>query len=125
MTTSTPIEEISDQMLRDLLTTDQITPQRYLEELERRKSLSTSKKIEDGGPAFPRTERYPDGEAHFYSGMSRRDWFAGQAIPAIIRQCASDLNFIDRGEKAEQYFARKAYQVADALIEASKSGGEA
>lgn len=51
-----------------------------------------------------------------HSGMSMRDYFAGQAIGAIIRQCASDLQFTDGSETLEQYFARKAYEVADAMM---------
>jgi hypothetical protein len=93
-----------------------------------------TKKIEDGGLAFPgkRMEEIGfvniggDIEKTFaeaeHPGMSLRDWFAGQAIPAIIRQCASDLNYRDGAETAEQYFARKAYEVADAMIAASKAG---
>lgn len=85
--------------------------------------MTTTKKIEDGGPAFPHMAA--DGHTDYRLGLTVRDWFAGQAIPAIIRQCASDLNFRDGAETAEQYFARKAYEVADAMIAASKLGGEA
>lgn len=35
-----PIEEITDGMLRDLLTTEQITPERYQEEIARRKTVN-------------------------------------------------------------------------------------
>lgn len=49
------IETISDQMLRDLFTTEQITPQRYMEEIHRREpeparpanSATTSYEVSD------------------------------------------------------------------------------
>lgn len=78
--------------------------------------MTDSKKIDDGGPAFPVRH------ASYSPGMSLRDHFAGQAIGAIIRQCASDLNFSDGTETSEQYFARKAYEVADAMLIARKAG---
>ncbi len=83
------------------------------------------KMIDEGGFAFPTTALFtPDGK--FLSGgsdgMSLRDWLAGQAIGAIIRQCASDLQFRDGRETSEQYFARKSYEVADAMIAARKAG---
>lgn len=85
-----------------------------------------TKKIEDGGPAFPivTTETNEHGLVFPFvmPGMSMRDHFAGQAIPAIIRQCASDLNSRDGAETAEQYFALKAYEVADAMLAARKTG---
>lgn len=84
--------------------------------------MMDAKKIDDGGPAFPRIERHADGAQTVYFGLSARDWFAGQAIGAIIRQCASDLQFRDGSETSEQYFARKAYEVADAMLAARKGG---
>ena len=50
--------------------------------------------------------------------ISGRDWFAGQAIGAVIRQCAADLSWSTRGEEPEKYFAEKAYAVADAMLAA-------
>lgn len=79
-----------------------------------------TKKIEDGGPAFPHMAA--DGHPDYRLGLTVRDWFAGQAIGAIIRQCASDLQFRDGSETSEQYFARKAYEVADAMLAARKGG---
>lgn len=80
-----------------------------------------SKNIDDGGSAFP-CEGGVDSGLYPDPGMSLRDWLAGQAIGAIIRQCASDLQFRDRRETSEQYFARKSYEVADAMIAARKAG---
>ena len=78
-------------------------------------------KIDDGGYAFPSPSDEKAGW-HSESGMAMRDWFAGQAIGAIIRQCASDLQFRGGAETSEQYFARKAYEVSDAMIAARKAG---
>jgi uncharacterized protein YodC (DUF2158 family) len=37
--------------------------------------------INDGGPAFPFTERNADSSYyHGHGGMTLRDWFAGQAL---------------------------------------------
>lgn len=82
--------------------------------------MGAVKKIEDGGPAFPHMAA--DGHPDYRLGLTVRDWFAGQAIGAIIRQCASDLQFRDGSETSEQYFARKAYEVADAMLAARKGG---
>lgn len=54
-------------------------------------------------------------------GMTLRDYFAAAALPAVIANCASDR--LTNGESREQMFARKALEVADALIAASKTGG--
>lgn len=51
-----------------------------------------------------------------------RDWFAGQAIGAVIRQCASDSGVVS---SPAAYFAAKAYEVADAMLAArSENNGE-
>lgn len=80
-------------------------------------------KIDDGGPAFQAFRQHALGSVHeLHPGMSLRDHFAGQAIGAIIRQCALDLQFQDGAETSEQYFARKAYEVSDAMLAARKAG---
>lgn len=71
--------------------------------------------INDGGPAFP-IGTYEDRQ-----GMSLRDWFAGQAIGSVVIQCAADLRFLE-GMTAAEYFAKKAYEISDAMIAARKAG---
>lgn len=71
---------------------------------------------QDGGSAFPGTW-HPDmgwspHETPF--GMSLRDWFAGQALTGVMEVCLHDAQ-ID-GETRAEMFARKAYQIADAMI---------
>ena len=74
----------------------------------------------DGGPAFPiPDERDPvtgEGIIQGSSGMSLRDWFAGQAVVACIQKCVPQE--CDTGENMEQMFARKAFLVADAMLAA-------
>lgn len=86
----------------------------------------------DGGPAYPSlfVNQYdenvsaPDGQIVSHgcsvhmSGMSLRDAFAIAALPSIIRLCANDT--MHEMTKAN-YFASRAYEIADAMIEARKS----
>lgn len=71
--------------------------------------MSDSKINDDGGPAFP---HHDSGDTAMRPGMSLRDWFAGQALNTFAVQHGS------RPEKV----AKLAYQIADAMIAASKDG---
>lgn len=68
----------------------------------------------DGGPAFAV-------EHCQHNGMSLRDWFAGQAIGQVIENCAGDIYAMAAFPTPEAYFARKAYQVADAMLAAREA----
>lgn len=70
----------------------------------------------DGGAAFPISR---ENEGWYESGMTLRDYFAGQALQAVIGACAVDDRHAN--ESFEEMFARKAYLVADAMLEARKS----
>ena len=74
----------------------------------------------DGGPAFPVFDASQN--VAVFGGMSLRDWFAGQAIGAVVRQCATDVQFNGGSQPPEEYFAMKAYTIADAMIAARKAG---
>ena len=65
--------------------------------------------IDEGGQAFPVTDYFD------MDGMTLRDYFAGQALPAII----------GRPEWPELILAAdEAYKIADAMIaERKKTGG--
>lgn len=76
--------------------------------------MMDSKQIDDGGSAFPAVIGPP-------SELSRRDWFAGQVIGAVVIKCAEDLRFLE-GMTPAEYFASKAFEIADAMIEARKGG---
>ena len=66
--------------------------------------------------AFPRSGAMPE----IYSGMTLRDYFAGQAIASVIVRCDPRERFGD--ETMEQMFARRAYSVADAMLQARALG---
>lgn len=75
----------------------------------------------DGGPAFPVTAdvltdfSISDGSNRRMTGMSLRDWFAGQAL-------AGDLDQGSRDTMDDQYWHRpavvaaRAYAIADAML---------
>lgn len=69
----------------------------------------------DGGPAFPWS---PDGPNYQqFSGMSLRDWFAGQAL-SVLSHLETDSDYAGLRtpqEKAER-LARSCYNVADAMV---------
>jgi hypothetical protein len=69
--------------------------------------------INDGGPAFPTHENVNDPRTdgfHSVSGMTLRDWFAGQAL----------MGQIARGADYEKpsHAAEDAYDLADAMLAA-------
>lgn len=71
----------------------------------------------DGGPAFPT-------EPNAHRGMSLRDYFAGQALPAIIEgtsKSAHDLKDQDAIAKLLNAIARNAYDLADAMLAAREA----
>ena len=69
-------------------------------------------KINTGGPAYPRVVEYLE---YSESGMTLRDYFAGQAVGEVIAYFG---NMQIKGEGAPEAFARKAYVIADAMIAA-------
>lgn len=90
-----------------------------------------TKKIDDGGLAFPGTRREQVGTVadHGFSdddsptfgdvqhhGMTLRDWFAGQALAGMLAT-DTDASFY----KAE-VAAERSYRMADAMIAARKAG---
>ncbi len=75
----------------------------------------------DGGPAFPIPSfQRPDGDIEWpQEGMSLRDWFAGQALPEVIREAnAPELSLtpIGKEETRSEWAARQAYLYADAML---------
>jgi hypothetical protein len=71
--------------------------------------------INDGGPAFPHHETTSTGEPyHDHLGMTLRDWFAGQALPAIIL-ASQGVNHVTRNDVVGE-----AYLVADAMLAARR-----
>lgn len=78
---------------------------------------SKPEKRNDGGPAFPFEfeDRQADGsvQALVHTGMSLRDYFAGQVLPEVYRAGC-------RTKATIQDITQKSYDVADAMIEARK-----
>lgn len=91
-----------------------------------------------GGLAFPITFTVPPGgnkpdgtiagpnEQFNYveTGMTLRDWFAGQAIPAIIAATSAGQHNpgmkVPQGATIIERMAHDAYELADAMLEARK-----
>ncbi len=77
-----------------------------------------SAEINDGGPAFPFgqiseiTGQPING--YFAPGMTLRDWFAGQALAGLV----ANINCAYK----TQTFAKRALEIADAMIRARKGG---
>ena len=69
----------------------------------------------NGGPAFPCDHIVDDDGLSLASGMTLREYFAGQAISQIIATCANDTTY--SMTKAD-YFAGRAYEIADAMLKA-------
>jgi hypothetical protein len=73
-----------------------------------------TKAIDDGGPVYPQSLS-PEGP---FGGMSLRDYFAGQALPAIIAGWIQTRPGSD--ETWDGMVARLAYESADAMLLARK-----
>jgi hypothetical protein len=56
------------------------------------------------------------GGSYIQHGMTLRDYFAGQALPSVILACVNDT--VMPGENMTRMFARKSYEMADAMIAA-------
>jgi hypothetical protein len=86
----------------------------YYREVQPEAKPETPAPIEDGGPAFP----LQDWDECIHSrrtetGMTLRDWFAGQALVALPHiGCGADLTPTE--------LALSAYQMADAMLKARK-----
>jgi len=86
--------------------------------------MSDPQKIDDGGPAFPYTGPYdmPDNSEVLvaFPGMSLRDWFAGQAMAALVAAGArpDGQDVLQCRDTSE--VAAVAVQYADATIAALK-----
>jgi hypothetical protein len=87
--------------------------------------------INDGGPAFPvipPQDEHGIGSAPGYpfpdTGMSLRDWFAGQVMPVVIAATSAGQHspeFRHDDISAVLPMARDAYALADAMLTAREA----
>ena len=77
--------------------------------------------IKDGGPAFPFTEHNADSSYyHDHGGMTLRDYFAGQAMQAML----SNFDWMQHAAKqfenvsGDQLVPQMAYEIADGMLKA-------
>ena len=76
----------------------------------------------DGGPAFPHTLDMVSG-GNSRGGMSLRDYFAGQALPAVIAAYTEANGRCIGTDHVKYNCAAHAYQFADAMLaERNKPG---
>ncbi len=83
---------------------------------------------EHGGPAFPSSAMLTGAVRVQYKGMTLRDYFAAQALPALINEPvpanASMLAYDLAGRATCKYdeladmYAQSAYKLADAMLRA-------
>lgn len=74
--------------------------------------MSARDKTKDGGPAFPRTG---NAYAPDCTGMTLRDWFAGQAMAGMYAAAASDGG-IATDDHSLSCDAATFYRMADAML---------
>lgn len=67
---------------------------------------------DDGGPAFPCVETNEYGHPMQLFGMSRREWFAGQALAGLAARHVDASS--DRGAESAKRISAQAYEIADA-----------
>ena len=77
--------------------------------------------INDGGPAFPET-RWHDATRQEvqWTGMTLRDYFAGQALAGFMSTLSHDYGNRDEPSR----YAQDSYQLADAMIAKRERGAE-
>lgn len=77
----------------------------------------------DGGPAYP-APATPKTDMHGYdvtSGMSLRDWFAGQALAGMTAAPIDTAAAATAaGMRAQDFMVAVAFQIADAMLAARK-----
>jgi hypothetical protein len=69
--------------------------------------------IDNGGAAFPQTWEADSGDQ--LTGMSLRDWFAGQVIAGISGACFAASGYVSDAPR-QTTLAKIAYHLADAML---------
>ena len=73
----------------------------------------------DNPQSFPCLDSSDGGLSMRDPGMTLRDYFAGQALTSTMRLVTGHES--EPGEGMAQTFARRAYELADAMLEARKA----
>lgn len=73
-------------------------------------------------PAFPRTPGGIVSQEHM--GMTMRDWFAGQALPAVIAALSAGQHSVHPNMTILESATTDAYAMADAML-AERAKGDA
>lgn len=98
-----------------------MTEKEFAEQMERNeRDMAACREPDDGGSAFPRSdERMPDGTGVMMgsSGMTLRDWFAGQALSGMLHGGDPDAQHWE-------VIAAEAFKLADAIIRARQRKAE-
>lgn len=70
-----------------------------------------------GNPAFPCKHDF-NGAKVYFSGMSLRDWFAGQALTTVLATCyqISRTGVFANDADLALAVAEKSYAIADAML---------
>jgi hypothetical protein len=79
--------------------------------------------VNDGGRAFPSRNRWDSGNESFdleSSGMTLRDYFAGQALPGIAAKVYMTKEY--KGPFMFEDIADEAYVMADEMIKRRQEG---
>jgi hypothetical protein len=74
--------------------------------------------IDDGGPAFPNNDKH----GCAYTGMTLRDYFAGQAMTAWIEDFCRNAPSEEPAKDVTIKIASYCYLMANAMIAARKEG---
>lgn len=87
--------------------------------------MQSTRMIEPAFPVHPAAHSRGDAECAALQGMSLRDWFAGQAMTAIISSSGvtpkvdlSEMPWVKQGIGYNAWAAEAAYRVADAMLAA-------
>jgi len=73
----------------------------------------------DGGPAFACAA-----ENGHQEGLSRRDYFAAAALPAVVASATAHPQMFASAEAMNSSITKTTFAIADAMLAESEKGGE-